>query len=109
MRGVTIRASARPTILGIPRASIPEEAFVASLSSCHMLSFLAIASQKAVRGGRYHDDAVGILDKDAAGRLAITKVTLRPDVQFSGDKLPTPEEMAHMHDRLITPVSSPTP
>ena len=76
--GVTIRASAAPGYLGNTACVDPEEAFVASLSSCHMLTFLAIASRKRLSLTRYHDDAVGILDKDAAGRLAITRVTLTP-------------------------------
>jgi organic hydroperoxide reductase OsmC/OhrA len=97
--GVTVRASAAPAYLGNSGCVDPEEAFVASLSSCHMLTFLAIASKKRFVLDGYHDEAVGILDKDAAGRLAITKVTLRPRVQFSGEKVPTPEELAHMHEQ----------
>ena len=97
--GVTIRASAAPAYLGNTACVDPEEAFVASLSSCHMLTFLAIASRKRLVLDGYHDDAVGILDKDASGRLAITRVTLRPTVQFSGEKLPAPEEVTQMHDQ----------
>ena len=64
-----------------------------------MLSFLAIACKKRFVVDDYHDEAVGILDKDAAGRLAITRVTLRPRVQFSGEKVPTPVEIVQMHDQ----------
>jgi organic hydroperoxide reductase OsmC/OhrA len=97
--GVTVRASASPAYLGNAACVDPEEAFVASLSSCHMLTFLAIASRKRFVLDEYRDEAVGILGKDKAGRLAITKVTLRPKVQFSGDKAPSPEELGQMHEQ----------
>jgi organic hydroperoxide reductase OsmC/OhrA len=97
--GVTVKASAAPGYLGNAACVDPEEAFVASLSSCHMLTFLAIASKKRLTVDSYHDKAVGILDKDAAGQLAITKVSLRPKVQFSGEKTPTPEEISRMHEQ----------
>ena len=97
--GVSIRASAAPGYLGNPACVDPEEAFVASLSSCHMLTFLAIAARKQFVLDGYSDEAVGLLEKDAAGRLAITKVTLRPRIQFSGEKAPTAEEIARMHDQ----------
>jgi organic hydroperoxide reductase OsmC/OhrA len=75
----------------------PEEAFVASLSSCHMLTFLAIAARKRYLVDRYHDDAVGVLAKDSAGHLAMTKVTLRPQVDFGGENAPGPEELQQLH------------
>jgi organic hydroperoxide reductase OsmC/OhrA len=97
--GVSIRASAAPGYLGNAACVDPEEAFVASLSSCHMLTFLAIAARKQFVLDGYSDEAVGLLEKEAAGRLAITKVTLRPRIQFSGEKAPTAEEIARMHDQ----------
>jgi organic hydroperoxide reductase OsmC/OhrA len=97
--GVTVRASANPVYLGSASCVDPEEAFVASLSSCHMLTFLAIAARKRYVVDSYHDEAVGVLGKDAAGKLAMTKVTLRPRVQFGGDKVPGPEELRQLHDR----------
>jgi organic hydroperoxide reductase OsmC/OhrA len=97
--GITVRASAAPAYLGSEQCVDPEEAFVASLSSCHMLTFLAIACRKKLVVDRYHDQAVGVLDKDAAGRLAIVKVTLRPEVKFGGEKTPTPEELRQLHDQ----------
>ena len=97
--GVTVRASAAPAYLGNASCVDPEEAFVASLSSCHMLTFLAIASRKRFVLDEYHDEAVGILGNDTASRLAIIKVTLRPRVQFSGEKAPTPEQVAQMHEQ----------
>jgi organic hydroperoxide reductase OsmC/OhrA len=97
--GITLRASAAPGYLGNPACVDPEEAFVASLSSCHMLTFLAIASRKQLVVDSYRDDAVGLLEKDASGRLAVTRVTLRPRVRFGGDRTPSPEETARMHDQ----------
>jgi organic hydroperoxide reductase OsmC/OhrA len=97
--GVTVHASATPAYLGSDICVDPEEAFVASLSSCHMLTFLAIASRKRYVVDSYRDHAVGILAKDSAGNLAITKVTLRPEVRFSGKTLPTTEELRQLHDQ----------
>ena len=97
--GVTVRASANPAYLGSETCVDPEEAFVASLSSCHMLTFLAIAARKRYTLESYHDEAIGILAKDAAGRLAITRVTLKPQVRFSGEKMPSPEELRQLHDQ----------
>jgi len=97
--GITVRASAAPAYLGSESCVDPEEAFVGSLSSCHMLTFLAIASKKRFTVDAYRDQAVGILGKDQTGRLAMTKVTLRPQVRFGGEKTPTPDELAQMHDQ----------
>jgi organic hydroperoxide reductase OsmC/OhrA len=97
--GVTVRASANPAYLGSETCVDPEEAFVASLSSCHMLTFLAIAARKRYVVDGYRDEAVGVLAKDAAGRLAVTRVTLRPQVRFGGDKVPGPEELRQLHDQ----------
>jgi organic hydroperoxide reductase OsmC/OhrA len=97
--GITLRASATPAYQGNERCVDPEEAFVASLSSCHMLTFLAIACKKRFIVESYHDQAVGILGKDPSGKLAMTRVTLRPQIRFGGDKTPTPEELRQMHDQ----------
>jgi organic hydroperoxide reductase OsmC/OhrA len=97
--GVTVRASAAPAYKGSESCIDPEEAFVASLSSCHMLTFLAICSKKGFVVDRYRDDAVGDLEKDASGRLSITHVRLRPEVNFSGEKIPAPETIGQMHDQ----------
>jgi organic hydroperoxide reductase OsmC/OhrA len=97
--GITIRASAAPAYMGSATCVDPEEAFVASVSSCHMLTFLAIAAKKRFVVDSYVDQAVGLLDKDAAGRLAIVKVTLHPEVKFGGDRSPTAEELGQLHDQ----------
>jgi organic hydroperoxide reductase OsmC/OhrA len=97
--GITVRASANPAYLGSESCVDPEEAFVASLSSCHMLTFLALAARKGYVVNSYRDQAVGVLAKDAAGSLAMTKVALRPQVTFGGEKTPSPEELRQLHDR----------
>jgi organic hydroperoxide reductase OsmC/OhrA len=96
--GIKIRASAAPAYLGSAACVDPEEAFVASLSSCHMLTFLAIAARKKLTVDDYRDEAVGLLEKNAEGRLAITKVTLQPQVKFGGERTPSPEEVVQMHE-----------
>jgi organic hydroperoxide reductase OsmC/OhrA len=97
--GIRVRASASPAYLGSESCVDPEEAFVASLSSCHMLSFLAIASRRRFVVDGYRDRAVGVLSKDAGGHLSITLVTLRPQVTFGGEKRPTPDEHRQLHDQ----------
>ena len=97
--GITVRASASPAYLGSESCVDPEEAFVASLSSCHMLTFLAIAARKRYIVDAYLDQAVGILAKNEAGNLAITKVTLRPEIRFNGEKQPNTEELTRLHEQ----------
>jgi organic hydroperoxide reductase OsmC/OhrA len=75
----------------------PEEAFVASLSSCHMLFFLSIAAKNRFVVDEYIDNAIGVMENDADGRVAITKVTLRPRIKFSGDKLPSGADLERIH------------
>jgi organic hydroperoxide reductase OsmC/OhrA len=98
---VEVPASSSPHVVPLPlsveAAVDPEEAFVASLSSCHMLVFLSLAAKRGFVVDSYRDEAVGVLAKDSAGKLAMTRVTLRPEIQFSGDKRPTAEELAAMH------------
>src|SRR5438477_7130360 len=80
-----------------PSAIDPEEAFVASLASCHMLSFLWRAGLKGFVVESYEDQAEGVMEKNAEGKLAITRVTLKPVTRFSGGKLPNREELGHLH------------
>lgn len=97
--GIQVRASANPAYLGSESCVDPEEAFVASLSSCHMLTFLAIACKRGFVVDAYRDEAVGVLGKDAAGHLAMTHVGLRPRVVFSGDRTPTPDDLRKLHEQ----------
>ena len=96
--GVEVAASAAPAFLGKPECVDPEEAFVAALSSCHMLTFLAIAARKRMTVDSYEDDAVGFLEKNPAGKLAITRVILRPRIVF-GSERPAPETLEKMHEQ----------
>ncbi len=100
--GLEIEASSSPSVVPLPfsnpSAIDPEEAFVASLSSCHMLWFLAIAAKRKFGVENYSDNAVGIMDKDAAGNFFISKVTLEPCVQFFGANQPKKEELLAMHE-----------
>jgi organic hydroperoxide reductase OsmC/OhrA len=99
--GIEVPASSSPSVVKVPysnaQAVDPEEAFVASLSSCHMLWFLSIAAQRGFCVDRYVDAATGVMSRNAAGKLAMTRVTLRPDVAFASERLPTREEIVAMH------------
>jgi len=95
--GVVVPASAAPAYHGDPDRVDPEEAFVASLSSCHMLTFLAIAARKRFIVERYMDQALGVLSKNEQGKPWISRVTLRPKATFSGEKRPTSQEIDAMH------------
>lgn len=80
-----------------PAAVDPEELFVASLSSCHMLWFLSIAAERGFCVDTYLDNAAGTMQKGPSGKLFMALVTLRPMVSFSGQRLPGREEYVHMH------------
>jgi len=99
--GVVVQASSSPHIVPLPysvEANVdPEEAFVASISSCHMLFFLSIAAKKHYVVDSYTDNAVGLMEKGDDARFSMTKVTLKPCVQFSADKKPTLEQLEKMH------------
>lgn len=82
-----------------PRFLDPEEAFVGSLSSCHLLSFLAAAAKAGFHVSNYEDNAVGILDKNEHGRIAVTRVLLQPTVTFGSDKKPTIDELRQLHEK----------
>jgi organic hydroperoxide reductase OsmC/OhrA len=97
--GVEVPASAAPAYLGNPQRVDPETAYVAALSSCHMLTFLAVASMKGFVVDTYQDNAVGHLEKNAAGKFAITRVELHPKIAFSAAKTPTPADLDWMHDK----------
>lgn len=91
--GTKVTASASPDYKGDPACVDPEEALVAAVSSCQMLTFLAIAARKRFIVDSYTDQAVGFLEKGADGKLAIMRVILRPGIRFSGEKRPSAEEL----------------
>lgn len=99
--GVTVPASSSPSVVPVPmsvEANVdPEEAFIAALSSCHMLFFLAIAAKKKFVVDAYVDEAFGVIEKTAEGKMAMTRVTLQPRAIFSGDKQPAQEELDRIH------------
>ena len=86
-----------PTAVGAPGID-PEQSFVAAISACHMLWFLHLACNRKFKVTGYHDEAVGVLEKRADGKEAITRVTLRPTVSFGGTA-PTPEQHAQLHEK----------
>jgi organic hydroperoxide reductase OsmC/OhrA len=81
----------------VPAAVDPEEAFVAALSSCHMLWFLSLTAKRGYVVDRYRDTAVGIMGRNPEGKMAMLTVTLRPAVTFGGVKQPNPAEVAELH------------
>ena len=101
--GLTVPASSSPNVVPIPSSNPaavdPEEAFVASLSSCHMLFFLFHAAKKGFVVDRYEDAAVGVMGKNLKGAEAMVKVTLRPAVTWGGDRNPSAAENAALHER----------
>lgn len=96
--GNIVKASAAKDYMGDAEMVDPEQAFVASIAACHMLTFLAIASQKKYTIDSYKDDAVGILAKNEQGKMAVTEVILHPHIQFSGDTQPSAEDLKKLHD-----------
>ena len=99
--GAVVPASSSPHVVPLPysvEANVdPEEAFVASLSSCHMLFFLSIAAKRKYVVDAYTDNAVGTMETDGDGKVSMTKVILKPQVKFSGDKQPTMAQLEKMH------------
>lgn len=98
--GIQVPASSSPHVVPLPysdpAAVDPEEAFVASLSSCHMLWFLAIAAKQGFAIDQYEDNPVGVMAKNAQGRMAMTQVTLYPRVTFT-DNSPTQKQLDDLH------------
>jgi organic hydroperoxide reductase OsmC/OhrA len=101
--GARVVASSSPLSVRVPFSDPagvdPEEAFVASLSSCHMLWFLDIACRAGWVVDDYRDEAVGTMAKNADGKLAMTMVVLKPAVRFGGDKVPGRAEIEQLHHR----------
>lgn len=99
--GLSVPASSSPHVVRAPysdpAAVDPEEAFVASVSSCHMLWFLVLAAKAGFVVDSYLDEAVGVMEKNAEARLAVTRIALRPRIAFSGPKMPSPAEIDALH------------
>jgi organic hydroperoxide reductase OsmC/OhrA len=101
--GLEVPASASPLNVRLPwsreDAVDPEEALVAAVSSCHMLFFLDFASRAGFTVNAYEDRPVGIMEKNQKGKLFVSKITLDPRIAFSGDRRPSPQEIAELHHR----------
>jgi organic hydroperoxide reductase OsmC/OhrA len=99
--GAKVHASASPHVVKLPFSDPsgvdPEEAFLAAISSCHMLFFLDFAAQRGFVVASYDDRAIGVMSKTSDGKEWMTKVTLNPHVEFIGDKRPTPAEVDALH------------
>src|SRR5262245_22309375 len=99
--GIRVPASSSPSVVPLPysvaEAVDPEEALVAAASSCHMLTFLYLAARQGFVVDSYEDDAFGTMAKNAAGRIAFERITLRPRIAFGGTREPTPPQLAALH------------
>jgi organic hydroperoxide reductase OsmC/OhrA len=99
--GAVVPGSSSPHSVPLPYSDAaavdPEEAFVAALSSCHLLWFLHLAAKAGFVVERYEDRADGVMAKNAEGKLAMTLVTLRPQVGFAGEKQPSRAEVEALH------------
>jgi organic hydroperoxide reductase OsmC/OhrA len=101
--GLEVPGSSSPHVVPVPQsdpsAVDPEELFLASLSSCHMLWFLALAAKQKFVVDFYRDVAQGVLEKNAQGKYFMSVVTLRPEVRFSPDRIPSHEQLMALHHR----------
>jgi organic hydroperoxide reductase OsmC/OhrA len=99
--GAVVQASPSPSVVREPYSNPafvdPEEAFVASISSCHMLTFLHVASRNGFQIDTYEDAAVGLMSKNERGIPWVSTVTLSPRIAFTGEKCPTAEQVEHLH------------
>ncbi|TFH89850.1 OsmC family protein [Vibrio ouci] len=99
--GVTVPASSSPHVVPLPLSVEenvdPEEAFIAAISSCHMLTFLGIAAKQRYVIESYIDHAVGLMEEDEHGYTSVTKVTLRPKIVFLGEKQPSRQQLEKLH------------
>ena len=100
--GVELPASASPQVVPLPMsiesAVDPEEAFVAAISSCHMLFFLSIAASSNYMIETYDDQAEGIMSKNEQGQMVMGDIILKPKIVFSGTNIPTTEQIAELHN-----------
>ena len=99
--GAKVQASSSPSVVPVPYANPayvdPEEAFVAAISSCHMLTWIYLASRQGFQIDSYVDRAIGHMTKGDNGTPWISSVVLNPQIAFSGDKQPTAEEVDRLH------------
>jgi len=100
--GYEAPGTASPHVVGnkwsVPRAVDPEEMLVGAINTCHMLSFLHVAREAGLTVTRYRDEAVGVMEKNSAGELWVSKVTLHPEITYAGAQ-PTAEQRDHLHHK----------
>jgi organic hydroperoxide reductase OsmC/OhrA len=100
--GVTVPASSSPSVVPVPYSNPsnvdPEEAFIAALSSCHMLVYLFLAQRQGFQVDAYEDEATGVVTKGETGAMWVSAVTLHPKITYSGEKLPTPADEERLHE-----------
>ena len=100
---IELKASSSPQVVPIPMSDAsaidPEEAFITSISSCHMLWFLSLAASQKYIVELYSDEAEGIMNLNLQGEMAMTIVTLKPKIKFSGNNIPNFEEINDLHDK----------
>jgi organic hydroperoxide reductase OsmC/OhrA len=101
--GLEVPGTPSPSVVPAPWSRMaavdPEAAFTAALSACHMLWFLDLAKQAGFAVASYEDNAAGTLARVGRGRMAMTRVVLRPRIAFAGDKVPTAAQIADLHRR----------
>ena len=99
--GLTVPASPSPSVVPVPYSNPahvdPEEAFVAAISSCHMLTYLYVAYKQGFQVDSYHDEAVGAMTRNERGVPWVSTVTLHPRIVHSGEKLPAPADEERLH------------
>lgn len=101
--GMRVTASASPQVVPVPMSDPawvdPEEAFIASISSCHMLFFLSFCARQKYIVGHYEDNAQGIMGEGEDGKIQMLSVTLHPTIRFEGERLPSAETLASLHEQ----------
>jgi organic hydroperoxide reductase OsmC/OhrA len=99
--GATVPASPSPSVVPVPYSNPahvdPEEAFVASVSSCHMLTFLYLACKRGFQVDSYEDEAVGVMMKNERGVPWVSLIRLKPRITYGGENQPTSEEEEALH------------
>lgn len=101
--GAVVTGSSSPSVVPLPWSDPagvdPEETLIAAVASCHMLWFLDMAITAGFQAGCYEDGAEGVMSRNSAGRLWISRITLHPRVTWEGGRQPTPQEVAELHHR----------
>lgn len=99
--GLTVPASPSPSIVPAPYSNPanvdPEEAYIAAVSSCHMLTYLHVASRRGIQVDSYLDEAVGFMTKNEGGTPWVSSIVLHPRIAYSGEKIPAKEEADQLH------------